>query len=384
MFITDKTAIYEKDDTMKINKKRLVAALIALVVGLAATWATYFATDIYQKHDVAVIVDKKIEEKLIGKNVDVYKNKDETREQILHLKVLSGKDKGQTFTVKNQYYPSQLVTQKYQAGQRVFISIKKTSIALINPKRDWVLVLILTITISLMILLAGKFTIALLVSMALSWIVFYGVILWDVKLNGSQIILIFGLADVVFSFISLLIVQGFNKKMLVTWMATLLGIFVSFALSYLIMQLTGQTEMRYETGDYATQDPRGIFLAQTLLGVLGAVMDESTDIISSLYEIIQHRPDITPKELMKSGRTMGQEIMGPLINVLVLIFMAEELPMTILYLRDNNTISSSFGFTLSLGATQSVISAISIVLTVIIATACSLLFLKDKQKKGQK
>lgn len=360
-------------------KKRYWIALIVLVIGLCLTAGTYFLTGVYQKDDVAVITDNKIPDRLVQKNKDVYDNVDETREQTIHLKVLSGKHAGKTYTVKNSYYPSQLTTQKYRARQRVFVQIRNNKVGISNPKRDWVLVLALTIMTSLMVALAGKHTIALLISMALSWLIFYAVILLDVKLNGMHIILLFGAADIVFSFISLLIVQGFNKKMLATWLATLLGVFVSFALCYLIMKLTGESEMRYETGDYATQDPRGLFLAQTLIAVLGAVMDEATDIISSLYELIQVKKDITAQQLLESGRTMGQEIMGPLINVLLLIFIAGALPMTIIYLRDNNSLSSTFGFTLSLGLTQSVISAISIVLTVIFATGCSLLFLKEKR-----
>lgn len=368
---------------MILKQKRFWWSLGVLLLGLILTAVTYFATDIYQKDEVALVTDHQIEDQLIENNRDVYNNYDQTREQILHLQILSGKQKGKTYTVKNVYYPSQLVTEKYRPRQRVFVSLKKGSLALVNPKRDWVLVLTLTITLALMVLVAGKHSLLLMLSMALSWLIFYSVIVLDVKLNGTQIILVFGLADIIFSFVSLLIVQGWNRKMLATWVATLLGVFVSFGLAFLIMQLTGQSEMKYETGDYATQDPRGIFLAQTLLGVLGAVMDEATDIVSSLYEIVQQKPHITAKELMKSGRTMGQEIMGPLINVLVLIFMAEALPMTILYLRDNNTLGSAFGFTLSLGATQSTISAISIVLTVIFATGCSLWFLKV-QKSGEK
>ena len=108
-----------------------------------------------------------------------------------------------------------------------------------------------------------------------------------------------------------------------------------------------------------------------------------TDIVSSLYELIQHKPEITVKELLASGRTMGQEIMGPLINVLVLIFISEALPETILYFRDNNTIATTFNFTMSLGATQSAVSAIGIVLTIVFASLCSLLFLKKPQKGGK-
>ena len=362
-------------------KKKYTAAIIVAIVGAVLTVLTYFATDIYQKDEVALITDDKIKDTLIEKNEDVYKNQDQTRQQILHLKILSGKHKGETYTTKNVYYPSQLTTQKYHVHQRIFVNIKKGDPAIVNPKRDWVLVLVVTITLALMVTISGKHSIALVISMAISWVLFYLIIVWDVHLNGSHIILLFGLADIIFSFFSLLIVQGFNKKMLVTWLATLLGVFVSFALCYVIMKLTGESEMKYETGDYATQDPRGLFLAQTLIGILGAVMDEATDIVSSLYELIQTKKDITMKQLVQSGRTMGQEIMGPL-NVLVLIFIAGALPETILYLRDNNTLASTFGFTLSLGATQSVISAIGIVLTVIFATGCSLFFIKDRDWKS--
>ena len=363
-------------------KKKYTAAIIVAIVGAVLTVLTYFATDIYQKDEVALITDDKIKDTLIEKNEDVYKNQDQTRQQILHLNILSGKHKGETYTTKNVYYPSQLTTQKYHVHQRIFVNIKKGDPAIVNPKRDWVLVLVVTITLALMVTISGKHSIALVISMAISWVLFYLIIVWDVHLNGSHIILLFGLADIIFSFFSLLIVQGFNKKMLVTWLATLLGVFVSFALCYVIMKLTGESEMKYETGDYATQDPRGLFLAQTLIGILGAVMDEATDIVSSLYELIQTKKDITMKQLVQSGRTMGQEIMGPLINVLVLIFIAGALPETILYLRDNNTLASTFGFTLSLGATQSVISAIGIVLTVIFATGCSLFFIKDRDWKS--
>lgn len=364
----------------KVSRRCLLTILVA-TIGLLLTAFTYFAPAIYTKSDLAVITDSTIKDTLVTKSKDAYDNKDETRKQVLHLKILSGKRQGHTFAVTNLYYPSQLVTQKYRAGQRLLVNMKSGKPAIQGPKRDWVLVLALTVMLTLMVAVVGKKSFSLIASMAVSWILFYFIIMLDIKLNGSDIVLLFGLADVVFSFFSLLIVQGFNRKMLTTWLATLLGTFVSFAVCYLIMRLTGESEIKYETGDYATQDPRGLFLAQTLLGILGAVMDEATDIVSSLHELVQTNKNLTARQLIKSGRTMGQEIMGPLINVLVLIFMSEELPLTILYLRDNNSLRSTFSFTLSLGVTQSVISAIGIVLTVVFATSCSLLFLN---KKGDK
>lgn len=106
-------------------KKKYTAAIIVAIVGAVLTVLTYFATDIYHKDEVAIITDDKIKDTLVEKNEDVYKNQDQTRQQILHLKVLSGKHKGETYTTKNVYYPSQLTTQKYRAHQRIFVNIKK-------------------------------------------------------------------------------------------------------------------------------------------------------------------------------------------------------------------------------------------------------------------
>ena len=364
----------------KIKNPRLIFAIMCLVVGGIITCWMYFSTSLYHQEDIAVITPEKFEDKLVHNDTDIYKNKDQTREQIFYIRMLSGAHKGKKYKVINHYYPSQLTTQKYRVNNRILVKITKNKAVVISPKRDWLPVMVLTITLCLMILIAGKHTIAVLISMILSWIIFFGLMFWDVKTNSTQSILIYSLADIVFSFVCLIIVQGYTPKMRVTWLATLIGIFASFLLCYLIMHITGNTQMRYDTSDFATQDPQGIFLAQTLLGILGAVLDEATDIVSSLHELVQHKPHITKQELINSGMNMGKEITGPLINVLLLIFIASALPETILYLRDDAGLGNTFNYTLSLGLTQSIISGIGIVLTVVSATGASLLFLRKKDR----
>ena len=361
---------------MRLNKK-VIASIIILIIGILITSWCYFSTGFATK-PIAEITSNHIKSELVDRTEDNYKNKDEVRQQRMQIKVLSGENKGKTYQVINTYSPSQAVTYKYRPHQRVIVAFVKHKAKIMSPKRDWVLVLGFFVMISLLILLAGKHTIMLVFSLILNAVIFYFVIKFDIIENGTKTFLIYGSAVVLFTFFSLLLAQGFNKKMLVTLVSTLLGVFVSFGICYLIMQSTHEAGIKYEAVDYATQDPRSLFLAQTLLGVLGAVMDESTDIVSSLYALSKHKTDLTFKELMISGRTMGQEIMGPLINVLVLIFMAEELPMTILFLRDNNTLTYTFQFALSLGVIQSLISAVGIMLTIIFSTLCSAVFLKKK------
>ncbi len=369
---------------MKLSKKVLIKSgivLISLLVGVIVTMAVYFNVS-SSGGDVAVITTQRTAPHVINHPQDVYHNKDETLSQRFTLKVLSGSHRGRSYTITNTYLKSQLMTQEYRIGQRVFIAFTKGRPHLLGPKRDWVLVLALVLTLTLMIAVSGRKSILLMASLALNGILFAGVVKLDIVENGTAIFPIYGTAALLFSLISLMIVQGFSLKMWVTWSATVVGVAVSFALCYAVMRLTHETGIKYEAVDYATQDPRSLFLAQMILGVLGAVMDEATDILSSLYALIQTKPTLTKKALWESGRRLGQEIMGPLINVLVLIFMAEALPMTILFLRDNNTLSYTFQFALSLGLVQSVVSAIGIVLLVPISTGFSFVFLREKKRQG--
>lgn len=232
--------------------------------------------------------------------------------------------------------------------------------------------------LTLLLIIAGKNTFWLVLSLVSSWIIFYFAIKFDIQENGTKILAICELGATLSVFVSLLVAQGFNKKMFATYFATPVKVSVSFGICYLIMKLAGEARMKYEATDCVTQSPRSLLPAQVLLGISGTVIDEATDVISSLYELIQYKKDLIAKQLLLSGGAMGQEIMGPFIDVLALILIAKVLPMTILYLRDNNTLALSFEFTLSPGAIRSLISAIGIYLTTIFVSLASLVPLKKR------
>ena len=77
-----------------------------------------------------------------------------------------------------------------------------------------------------------------------------------------------------------------------------------------------------------------LFIAEILLGSLGAVMDESSDIVATLFELKRIDPTVTRLQLFMSGRSVGKSIMGPLVNVLFLIFMADTFTNSLLYLKN--------------------------------------------------
>lgn len=358
-------------------KKKYWLSLAILIIGICAVSFTYFNTN-YQATIAVVTKAQQIDDTKVK---DQYDDTDHEITQKLTLKVLNHQYQGQSYTLKNTYEKSQLEDQKYHPHQRVFVQVRRGQITISNVKRDWVIVMIVFTLALLMMILIGNKSWLVLASLILNSIIFYVVIRFDIHKNGAGTITIYSLAAIIFASVSFLLYQGIHKKMLAMLVSTIAALLLSFSLSYLIMQLTHEKGITYMAVEYATQSPRSLFIGQTLLGVLGAVMDESTDIVSSLSEIIYHNPKITGLQLWQSGRAIGQEIMGPLINVLFLIFMADALPMTILYLRNNNAIAYTFEYTLSLGVLQSLISAIGIVLTVPTATLCTYYFLVKKGAK---
>ena len=357
-----------------LNKKKLII-LIAALICLAATLFTYFNTN--YNSTIAVVTSAK--QLSATKVKDQYDDADQTIVQQLTLRVLNHSHRNQQYTIKNTYTRSQLLDQGYHQHQRVFVQISKQQIDITTPKRDWVVIAIISVMVMLMIILIGQKSWLVMLSLILNSAIFYLVIRFDIHKNGTNTILIYSIAAIVFASVSFLLYQGLQKKMFAMLVSTIISLLIAFGLSYAIMQLTGEKGITYMAVEYATQNPRSLFLGQTLLGVLGAVMDESTDIVSSLSEIIHHTPTLSRKQLWSSGRAIGQEIMGPLINVLFLIFMADALPMTILYLRNNNSIAYTFEYTLSLGVLQSLISAIGIVITVPVATLSAYYFLLRKR-----
>ena len=219
-----------------------------------------------------------------------------------------------------------------------------------------------------------------LLSVIVNTILFMLAIELDLKMQAAHVLLIFGVLALIFTVISLVMILGFTRRMLATLGATVFGTLAAVLISLLVFNLTQERGIYYESMQYVTQVPRPLFLAETLLGSLGAVMDESSDIVATIFELKQLDPAATKRQLFLAGRSVGQSIMGPLVNVLFLIFMADTFTSSLLYLKNGNSWGYTFSMNMCLGTVQSLISGIGIVLAIPIASALAALLLGRKAK----
>ncbi|MDR2175673.1 MAG: YibE/F family protein [Synergistaceae bacterium] len=77
-------------------------------------------------------------------------------------------------------------------------------------------------------------------------------------------------------------------------------------------------------------DIRGILLASVVVGAVGAVLDVSVSITAALSELAEHNPGIALFDLWASGLRVGTEVLGSMINTLILAYLGTSLPTTIL------------------------------------------------------
>ena len=75
---------------------------------------------------------------------------------------------------------------------------------------------------------------------------------------------------------------------------------------------------------------RGVLLASVLVGSIGAVLDVGVSITASMSELVDYDNDIPLDRLLLGGLNVGSEVLGSMINTLILAYMGSSLPMAIL------------------------------------------------------
>ena len=249
-----------------------------------------------------------------------------------------------------------------------------------NYKRDVYLIMLCWAVVVLLFLVTQIRGFTSLISVILNFIIFLLCVQLDVKWNINNFFWIFATVAVIFLALSLILVIGFNWQCLVTFSSIFIGTTLAMIIGVVAMQVTNDKGVHYEALDFATQSPKQLFLAATVIGLLGAVMDAATDIVSTLFEMKRTQPEISRKQLFISGQNVGKSIMGPLVNVLLLIFFAETVTMAVLFFRTGNSIAYTFEWTMSLGIIQSLISGIGITLVIPSASLLSSLVLGGDNK----
>lgn len=249
--------------------------------------------------------------------------------QVIKVKILEGKNKGKTVTMDNYLTAAHNVEVK--AGSKVIISADEPDgieayYTVYNYDRGLGMI-IFTLILFIIIITIGKSKgVKSIIGLAytLYLVIFF---LLPTVFSGYPPVIMSIICIILATIVTLMLLNGNSKKTYGAIAATVLGVILSavcFYLMSLVLNINGFSSDEAESLVLITRATnlqiKEILFAGILVASLGAIMDVGMSIISALYEVSYHQPNLTKKELFNSGIEIGKDMIGTMTNTLILAF----------------------------------------------------------------
>ena len=321
---------------------------------------------------------------------------DNSVKQIVKIKVLTGQYKGLERDIDNMLTGNPAYDIPLKKGDHVVLHVEKNSSNVVSAddidffiadlKRDNTLVFITAFFFLCLVIVGRKKGVASLISIAATICLMFFVLM-PLILHGFSPIISAVLVSALSTIITVYLVGGFNAKSTSAVLGTMLSLIFAALLSMGVIyfaRLTGFAgeENMFLYSAHSTLNFKGILAASMIIAALGALMDTSVSIASTINEIYETNKNLTIKQLFISGMNVGRDIIGTMSNTLILVYLGSSLSLVLL----SNNIDMQKFFNLNQVATEissALIGSIAILMCVPITAIISAYLIKQ-QKQNEK
>jgi uncharacterized membrane protein len=189
--------------------------------------------------------------------------------------------------------------------------------------------------------------------------------------------------------ITLIIIYGLSEKSITAALGCITGVVFSGILSIFMnswMKLTGylNDDMYLLSNLFGIQvDVKAILFSMITIGALGAIMDVSISITSSLCELKENNQTMSPGALVASGFSIGRDIMGTMANTLILAYIGSSLVVVLLYAASNYPLLSLINKEeIIFEFLQSLIGSLSLIITIPFTSFVASIILSRKSQRN--
>ena len=260
--------------------------------------------------------------------------------QKITIKVRNGEHRGQMLQAQHTCTSSGVYDTAYEKGDDVFV--EKIAVAedgtltgnVTETKRDYIVATVAALLFALFLMVAGKEGGMTIVSLLLNVAAFY-VVLW-LYLNGQNILFLTIPMVIFFTAMLLFFMHGPKEKTWVSLAAVLLTVGITTLIAWIVLRFStvDYEFMEYLIQPYDPVDASYIFLAEILIGALGAIMDVVVTIVMTVDQIMLHNPEADKKSLWKSCRTVGDDVVGTMLGIMFFANVAASIPFIMLCMRN--------------------------------------------------
>ncbi len=374
--LPDKKLLYEFTQSILQDKRKLSSYIILL---LLITIVSLIMSHNYKWYDKPIVKITAVENSFSHANsVDDW-SKERYYDQRLIGLIMNGTHKGKEVFIQNQYSSSGIYDERYKVSDEVFASISTGEKNILTGtitglKRDKYLALpffILLVAILLVIRKKGILTIlSLFTNIFIFW---YALKLYE---QGTNLLILSRYMMIFFTTLSLLLISGVKVKTFAAIFSTLATVGIISLLFKLVMTYSNGVDYAYMDYILNPNNLDDIFESQLLIGGLGAIMDISISMAAMINELLTKDKHIGFIALWKSGRELGHDIMGTMINVMLFTFLCGSIPMIILEMEMNIRLYTIVSFHMTFEIYRFLLGGIGIMIAVPISLVISTFLLK--------
>jgi uncharacterized membrane protein len=327
-----------------------------------------------------------------------YAEGETTTIQTIELEITSGEDKGEKIIVENHVDSMFAYNIVVEENDDVLVYLEKDESGEIiqgyisEIARDKYLLYLGIIFFLLLLIIGGLKGLKAIITLLITAFAVLKIML-PLILKGYSPIYLSIIVSICIITVTLVIISGFNRKALAAIIGTTGGVLVAGLITLIISELASLTGLGTEEAQMLSLveqgdsfNFKGILFSGIILGALGAVMDVSMSIASSINEIKIANPEMTTKQLIKSGMNVGKDIMGTMSNTLILAYSGGSIHLMLLFMaHDFNIIDIINRDMIASEILRALAGSIGLIFTVpITAIVASNLYNKINKKTSSK
>lgn len=371
-------SMFSQDKPSRNFVKSMVLLTIFLLAGMVFAWNNH---EFYTEPLANVI---KVEEFYDHTEYGLDGGEEQYFIQRITGRLINGKNKGTLISLNHIRSESGVFDETLKVGESVFVSFDEDASTwnLEGIKRDQFLALSLAVFIFFVALIGRYQGVLSIISVGVNILIFTWVISLYLKEVNILVPTIF--AVIFFSVFSILFYCGFKKMTFVAILATISGLGASMGIMLMVIALTNYDGVWVESLDFLIieTDYRSVFFAGLLIGGLGGIMDIAITITSSLFELKENNPKISSKELMVSGKNIGRDIMGTMVNVMFFTFLGGSLPIILLSVKNGVSVANYLTNFATLEIVRFLAGGIGLVVSIPISLGLAILILQKGRQKS--
>ncbi len=366
------------------NMKKIVFILTVVLIFLSSL---VYGEDYIEPSDEKAIV---IEASEPENREDLYQD---IMVQMVTIEITSGKYKGDIREIENHLPDNAAYSILVEKGDKVIVMIEDYEdwyqVYISDYQRSDYIVYLLVLGVILVLVIGRIKGLKSILSLGLTISAVIYILLPQI-LKGANPIPVSIMISIGVTVITIFLVGGINSKGVSAILGTISGVIIAGAISYIVGNQAHLTGLSAEEATMLIYIPqqiefnfKNLLFSGIILGSLGAVMDVGMSISSSIEEIYKANNALSIRELFNSGMNVGRDIMGTMINTLILAYTGTSIPMLLLFMAHETSMTKIINLDIiATEVVRSLSGSIGLILTIpITAFISSLLIKKQSQDK---